>query len=140
MLQNVYQNHTWQPWRFTHAPSGYWDKVAETGDRKSIADLLVALGHQFGIDSSNLDKWYSITSTQIRKENPAADAAISKVGGLRSALEIAFPNHPWNSALFGGGSPAKQTGLHVAAQQTQLNKMSHLLFPQAQQSSVSGSV
>ena len=58
-LQSVYPEHNWMPWKFGHAPKGFWEK------HENQREFFDWLGNQLGYHS--MDDWYNVTQEDIHK-------------------------------------------------------------------------
>ena len=52
LLQNVYPDYTWLPWKFAQTPKHYWDLVQ---NQRKFMDWI---GNNLGI--KNMSDWYNI--------------------------------------------------------------------------------
>jgi hypothetical protein len=57
LLQNNYPEHEWLPWRFTFAPSNYWDDV------KNHKTFIEHAAKSLGV--SKMEDWYSISRRKL---------------------------------------------------------------------------
>jgi hypothetical protein len=93
-LKALYPSHEWLPWRFKHAPKGFW---ANQENRIAFFDWC---GSQLGINHANLDAWYSIKRNQV--EQLGGDGLLVNYYGhsLTTALADIYPDHRWDPARF----------------------------------------
>ena len=111
-LQSVYPEHKWMIWRFKTMPHGY---LNEPIDSTEVTRMLDWLGEHLSI--KNLEDWYRVSMKQLRKWIP-----ITSSKDLCKMLQIAFPQHQWNTEMFGSFA-------HVKASQKLVVYAIQQLFP-----------
>lgn len=120
VLQKVYPEHQWMPWRFNKTPNGYWQYVSQ--DRQEQKRIVDWLGEQLCV--TTLDDWYRISLSQVREL--ASFGGLSSSAALAQILSSVYPWHPWNQDKlmhrFGFSQPK--------ASQRQVTIAMRELFPQ----------
>ena len=83
LLQSVYSEHSWLPWKFKTLPKGYWNK------REHQQYFLDWFSKEYKIQK--LENWYSVTEKDIEEIGG---------GGLLSKYEFSLPQLLKVSFLF----------------------------------------
>lgn len=91
-LTASYPDHPWQNMRFVKSsrPEG----ATPTSQAAKPANFIATAGRELGI--SSLTQWYSITLLHLRAAGILSE--VWDAGGLRPALQKAYPQHCWDSA------------------------------------------
>lgn len=90
-LQIVYPEHTWDLWKFSMVPQGFWD------DKSNQRDCIDSIGQEIGVTS--LDQWYDYTTVEV--SNAGASGVLGKYGkSLSKALHAIYPDHGWKACGF----------------------------------------
>jgi hypothetical protein len=87
-LAAAYPDHSWQPWRFKHAPRGLWSSPAHH------RQFLEWASRELGFHGS-MDAWYTTTIDQIEKLGGYSLLTGHYGGSLVKALITNFPEHKW---------------------------------------------
>jgi len=93
ILQAVYPNHQWQPWRFVHTPTNYWNKTFKSGSNTQLASFFEYLLMSLGFSGKDKSDWYRITTDMIPKRYQTMLRV--EFGGLAPALQKCYPKHKW---------------------------------------------
>eukprot|EP01118_Nematostelium_gracile_P001699 TRINITY_DN11767_c0_g1_i1.p1 TRINITY_DN11767_c0_g1~~TRINITY_DN11767_c0_g1_i1.p1 ORF type:complete len:180 (-),score=32.27 TRINITY_DN11767_c0_g1_i1:11-478(-) len=112
ILENVYNDHHWQKWKFKTVPA-YFDT-----DDQNLRDLAKYLETELSI--KNMREWYRISLHVISKF--VSSNIIPNCGGISSFLKRVYPSHEWEESMF--ESPrASQRMLFIRTQQIFPDKM-----------------
>src|SRR5207244_3286577 len=111
---SVYPEHKWMKWRFKTIPHGYWKSLATNSN--ATAQMIGWLGEQLSI--KRLIDFYRVSLQELGKWVPVRSG--KELGNM---LEVAYPQHQWNTKLFG------KEGGHPKASQRHLKNAIQQLFP-----------
>ena len=53
LITSVYSNYKWLPWKFNHAPKGYWN------DENNVKEYMNWLSEQLNIKT--MEDWYKVS-------------------------------------------------------------------------------
>jgi len=132
IVREAYPNHDWQAWRFIKlgkdetAAEGLPTEPFEKPPRAAIQSFLNSLSAKIRAKPSNsndLGYWYSV-NIHHQGITTADRVALSRLGGLPSALKEAYPSHPWNFNNFTQGSSRNRV-----LNQSELSNIVHEVLP-----------
>jgi hypothetical protein len=89
-IMTLYPNNDWKLWKFTKAPSHYWD------DENNVLEYLQWLAVQLKI--KNLDDWYEASYNTFKEYHGIT--VLTRYGGFLKLLTKFFPNHSWDPNKF----------------------------------------
>jgi hypothetical protein len=87
VLQSVYTDHEWLPWKFPKASNGFWENVA---NQKLYFDWL---GNTLAY--SKLEDWYKISKSTIVANHGSSLLAHYYNNSPSSFVRRMVPDHPW---------------------------------------------
>jgi hypothetical protein len=86
LLQSIYSENEWIPWKFHKIPANYWESLE---NRRKFVDWL---GHHLGF--KHLDDWYKITMEQMFLYG--GRGLLEEYNGSPwRVLKSIYPHHPW---------------------------------------------
>eukprot|EP01125_Pyxidicula_operculata_P016847 TRINITY_DN5836_c0_g1_i5.p1 TRINITY_DN5836_c0_g1~~TRINITY_DN5836_c0_g1_i5.p1 ORF type:complete len:209 (-),score=23.97 TRINITY_DN5836_c0_g1_i5:502-1128(-) len=86
LLQTVYPNEEWLPWKFKRAPHNFWNSI------DNQKDYIRWLEKKLGITS--LDMWYNVTKNQI-SQNYGASLLDKHSESCYVMLKNLYPDKEW---------------------------------------------
>ena len=103
LLQEVFPNHPWLPWKFSQLSRSHWDELEH---QKEFLDWL---GTELGFKEK--EDWYSITESAIRKyggrallskhkDSPSNILQSVYPGRVSSFYQFKIVDHPWKPWKF----------------------------------------
>lgn len=95
MLQTLYPEFQWQPWRFSKVPAGFWGLLVR--QRQAVENLAVKLQVQ------NWEDWYHVTVDQVKSHRDSGVATLLRMDygwSIYRMMEALFPEHPWEPSKF----------------------------------------
>jgi hypothetical protein len=90
LLRTIYPEHPWRTWRFKQVPSGFWEKI----DNDSLRQYLDEISRELGL--SDRKAWYRVSWAQLQQAGAAH--VLLRLGGVKVALQRAFPEEQWDEA------------------------------------------
>lgn len=90
MLQKVYPEHTWIPWKFQRLSTSL------TRDPNVIPKALQYVEAECGI--VNVEEWYAMSGKRLRELG--VHSVIQQNGGLLNALKSYRPDVAWDESKF----------------------------------------
>jgi hypothetical protein len=91
VLEDVYKDHKWLPWKFASAPRNYWQ---DTKNQREYLDWLAIHLHIVSPDG-----WYKVSRETVI-DNFGRGLMVEYGGSVLSALHVAYPSHDWCDWLF----------------------------------------
>lgn len=88
LVTGVYKDHSWQVWRFSRVPEGYWESFRG----EDVRPFVEWVGKE--LDVRRLEDWYRVSLEVIGRVVPATLFGVR--GGLAAVLREAYPEHGWN--------------------------------------------
>jgi len=92
-LSELYPEHSWKPWLFSHAKLGFWK---EKSNRKSFFDWLFK-----ELNLQRMENWYSVKVRQVIDHGGGGMLVVCYGNSLQRALLDCFPEFQWNWRDFG---------------------------------------
>jgi hypothetical protein len=91
ILQNMFPEHTWDFWRFSHVPNNSWNSIDNI--RKYLNNLM------FVLDYSNMDSWYKITLKDFKLNNGIGLIKKFQYSPYKLLTHV-YPDYDFNFWLF----------------------------------------
>lgn len=92
MIQTLYPNHEWIPWKFAHVPNGYWE------DSNNQIKFVEWLKKEMNYDS--MEDWYHITQETIYKNGGKGLLHGYFHNSPIQMLQKLYPNYEWIPSKF----------------------------------------
>lgn len=87
MLQTLFPEHRWLPWRFHYPPRGYWEDLK---NQRSAMDWLAA-----ELNIQQMEDWYSVTIKQLCDSGGATMLKNFFDGSPARMIQTLYPEHEW---------------------------------------------
>lgn len=98
-LNQVYSDHSWQPWKFTRAAKGFWK--SDTGKREFVKFIVEEKGWK------SKEDWYQITQEDFTAAGGEYMLRRFYNGNHIAALQQLYPDHKWELWKFGREHPSE---------------------------------
>eukprot|EP00027_Filamoeba_sp_ATCC50430_P012117 CAMPEP_0168573886 /NCGR_PEP_ID=MMETSP0413-20121227/18779_1 /TAXON_ID=136452 /ORGANISM="Filamoeba nolandi, Strain NC-AS-23-1" /LENGTH=312 /DNA_ID=CAMNT_0008607177 /DNA_START=21 /DNA_END=956 /DNA_ORIENTATION=- len=89
MLQALYPNYEWLPWKFPKLPKGYWNNM---DNQKKFFEWL---RHPSRLNIPSLEDWYKVSVEDVAKQGGYFLLQTHYHYSLGKALRAVYPEHPW---------------------------------------------
>jgi len=103
VVQTIYPDYTWLPWKFDNAPNNFWK---DANNQKMYADWF---GKENGY--ATYDDWYGAALQSIIKNHGAGLVVGYYDGSLYKFLKSVYPTHDWQPWKFNRTSNCAWTDL-----------------------------
>lgn len=122
LLQAVYPERLWLPWKFHRVPKGFWDS------RANQRDTVQYLSQQLGIE--HWEQWYTVVEHQIRALRCGGLLQQYYNNSLAIMLQTLLPEFPWVTQNFHHTLKEYRTAAAVASnEESQRGHTSHSAPP-----------